>query len=154
MTLEQAADRVQIAHTLAVYGISVDNGDVEGVVAVFMSDGRLELSSGTSVAGRDAIRTFYNQVIGPGRPGAALPLMRHNVTTSRVEFIDRDTARGQACFMSLTPYGVDTAGTYIDTFRRHGAHWLIAERSIVVDWYGSPSWYESVRLKQAPGNGR
>ena len=33
--------------------------------------------------------------------------------------------------------------------RRQGERWLIADRRIEVEWYGSPSWYESVRLKPA-----
>ena len=56
MSNDQAADRTQIQYTMAVYCNSVDSGDVEGVVSVFMPDGRLELSSGTKAAGRDAIQ--------------------------------------------------------------------------------------------------
>jgi len=150
MNEDQTTDRIQIDYTLAVYGHSVDCGNVEGVVSVFMPDGRLDLSRGTKFAGRDAIRAFYSVVIGPNRPDGPLPLLRHNLTTSQVEFVDTDTARSRTCFMSLTPYGLDTAGRYIDTFKRLGARWLIADRSIVVEWYGSPSWYESVRLKSGP----
>ena len=157
MRKDQAADRTQIQYTLAVYCNSVDSGDVEGVVSVFMPDGRLELSSGTKAAGRDAIRAFYTPVIGPARPDRApdgsLPLLRHNLTTSRVEFVDADTAQGRTYFMSLTKHGLDHAGRYIDTFRRQGERWLIADRRIVVEWYGSPSWYESVRLKAVPARG-
>jgi len=154
MTYDQNADRVQIHHTMAVYCNSVDSGDVEGVVSVFLPEGRLELSGGTQAAGRDAIRAFYIPVIGPARPDrgpdGALPLLRHNLTTSRVEFVDPDTAEGWTYFMSLTRHGMDHAGRYIDTFKRAGARWLIADRRIVVEWYGSPSWYESVRLKAKP----
>lgn len=157
MSKDQAADRTQIQYTLAVYCNSVDSGDVEGVVSVFMPDGRLELSSGTKAAGRDAIRAFYTPVIGPARtdraPDGSLPLLRHNLTTSRVEFVDADTAQGWTYFMSLTKHGLDHAGRYIDTFRRQGERWLIADRRIVVEWYGSPSWYESVRLKAVPASG-
>ena len=154
MSKDQAADRTQIQHTMAVYCNCVDSGDVEGVVSVFMPDGRLELSSGTKVAGREAIRAFYTPVIGPDRPDRApdgsLPFLRHNLTTSRVEFVDAVTAQGWTYFMSLTKHGLDHAGRYIDTFKRQGERWLIADRRIAVEWYGSPSWYESVRLKAAP----
>ncbi len=157
MSKDQAADRTQIQYTMAVYCNSVDSGDVDGVVSVFMANGHLELSSGTKAAGREAIRAFYTPVIGPARPDRAPdgspPLLRHNLTTSRVEFIDADTAQGWTYFMSLTRHGLDHAGRYIDTFRRQGERWLIADRRIVVEWYGSPSWYESVRLKAAPASG-
>lgn len=153
MTIDQIADRVQIHHTMAVYCTSVDSGDVEGVVSAFAEDGRLELSSGTKAAGRAAIRAFYTPVIGPNRPDlspdGASPLLRHNLTTSRIDFIDDDTAQGATYFLSLTGHGPDHAGRYLDRFVRHGARWLIADRRIVVEWYASPSWYEQVRLKVA-----
>ena len=157
MTGDPTHARVQIHYTMAVYCNSVDSGDVEGVVSAFTEDGQLELSSGTKAAGHAAIRAFYTPVIGPGRPDrmadGAIPLLRHNLTTSRVEFIDDDTAQGWTYFMSLTRHGLDHAGRYLDRFRRQGARWLIADRRIAVEWYASPSWYEQVRLKVANSAG-
>ena len=153
---QQTADRVQIQHTMAVYCNSVDSGDVDGVLSAFMADGRLELSSGTKASGHNAIRAFYTPVIGAARPDrmpdGSIPLLRHNLTTSRVEFIDGNSAQGQTYFISLTRHGPDHSGRYMDHFARHGERWLIADRRIVVEWYASPSWYETVRLKVAqPG---
>jgi len=153
MTNDTTADRVQIHYTMAVYCTSVDSGDVDGVVSAFAEDGHLELSSGTKAAGQTAIRAFYMPVIGPDRPDrspdGAIPLLRHNLTTSRIDFVGDDTAHGATYFLSLTRHGPDHAGRYLDRFVRHGARWLIADRRIVVEWYASPSWYEQVRLKVA-----
>ena len=153
MTTERTADRVQIHYTMALYCTSVDSGDVDGVVSAFAEDGQLELSSGAKAGGRTAIRAFYAPVIGPDRPDrnpdGSIPLLRHNLTTSRVEFVGDDTAQGWTYFLSLTRHGPDHSGRYIDTFRRHGERWLIADRRIVVEWFASPSWYEQVRLKVA-----
>lgn len=157
MDIDTTRDRVQIQYTMAVYCNSVDSGDVEGVVSSFAEDGRLELSSGTQAHGRAAIRAFYTPVIGPDRPDrmpdGAIPLLRHNLTTSRVEFLDGDTAQGWTYFMSLTRHGPDHSGRYLDTFKRQGERWLIADRRIAVEWYASPSWYEQVRLKAARSGG-
>ena len=151
MIQRQNDDRVQIHHTMAVYCSSVDSGDVDGVVSVFADDAQLELSSGTKVRGKAAIRAFYLPVIGPDRPdrapGEPIPLLRHNLTTSRVEFVDENTAQGWTYFMTLTKHGLDHAGRYVDRFVRHGERWLLEDRRILVEWYGSPSWYEQVRLK-------
>ena len=151
MTQSQNDDRVQIHHTMAVYCNSVDSGDVDGVVSSFTEDAQLELSSGTKVRGRPAIRAFYLPVIGPDRPdraaGEPIPLLRHNLTTSRVEFIDDNTAQGWTYFMTLTGHGLDHAGRYVDRLARHGGRWLLDDRRILVEWYASPSWYEQVRLK-------
>jgi SnoaL-like domain len=151
MTQRQSEDRVQIHYTMALYCNSVDSGDVEGVLAAFAEDAQLELSSGTKVRGKAAIRAFYLPVIGPDRPdrvpGEPIPLLRHNLTTSRVEFTDENTAQGWTYFMTLTRHGLDHAGRYVDRLVRQGDRWLLQDRRILVEWYASPSWYEQVRLK-------
>jgi hypothetical protein len=153
MSTSQSLDRVQIAHTLSTYCNCVDSGDAQGVAGAFMPAAKLELSSGTRRAGREEIHAFYEAVIGSGRPDrqadGSIPLLRHNLTTSRVEFIDEDRAQGWTYFMTLTRFGLDHAGRYIDTFCRHGERWLIEDRRIVVEWYASPSWYEQVRLQSS-----
>ena len=151
MNHDETSARVQIHYTMAVYCNSVDSGEVEGVVSTFAEGARLELSQGPALHGRSAIRAFYEPVIGPARPdrapGEPLPLLRHNLTTSRVEFASDHEAQGWTYFMSLTRHGLDHAGRYIDRFARHGERWLIEDRKIVVEWYGTPSWYQQVRLK-------
>lgn len=153
MSFHHSQARVQIQHTMAMYCTCVDSGDADAVADTFIPDARLELSSGNKTVGREAIRAFYTAVIGAGRPDrlpdGSIPLLRHNLTTSRVEFIDDNRAQGWTYFMALTRFGLDHAGRYIDTFCRDGERWLIEDRRIVVEWYGSPSWYEQVRLKAA-----
>jgi hypothetical protein len=151
MSQRQSEDRVQIHYTMALYCNSVDSGDVDGVLSAFTDDAQLELSSGTKVRGKAAIHAFYLPVIGPDRPdraaGEPIPLLRHNLTTSRVEFTDDDTAQGWTYFMSLTRHGLDHTGRYVDRLVRRGERWLLDDRRILVEWYASPSWYEQVRLK-------
>jgi hypothetical protein len=153
MNTNNSVARVQIQHTMAVYCTCVDSGDADGVARAFLPQARLELSSGTKVTGREAIQAFYAAVIGPDRPDrqadGSIPLLRHNLTTSRVEFQGNTTAQGWTYFMALTRFGLDHAGRYLDTFRCDGERWLIEDRRIVVEWYASPSWYEQVRLKAA-----
>jgi hypothetical protein len=153
MNADECGARVRIQHIMAVYANSVDGGDVDGVVSAFADDARLQVSSGPQVQGREAIRAFYEPVIGAARPdrvaGEPIPLLRHNLTTSRVEFASDDTAQGWTYFMVVTRHGLDHTGHSIDSFSRHGDRWLIADRRIVVEWFGSPSWYQQVRLKPA-----
>ncbi|MBU3737894.1 MAG: nuclear transport factor 2 family protein [Rhodoferax sp.] len=143
--------RAQIHHTMALYATSVDSGEVDGVVAAFSPDARLEVSSGGVMQGRAAIEAFYARVIGPGRPdraaGAAVPLLRHNLTTSRVDLLSDTSARGRTYFMTLSAFGLDHAGVYTDWFSRLDDQWLIQDRTITVEWFAPGSWYEQVRLK-------
>lgn len=142
--------RVHIQHTMAVYATSVDLGDVAGVVSAFAPEARLEVSSGGVMHGQAAIEAFYARVIGPGRPdraaGAAVPLLRHNLTTSRVDPVDDASAQGRTYFMTLSAFGLDHAGVYTDRFCRVGEQWLIQDRTITVEWFAPGSWYEQVRL--------
>ena len=149
MTQRQNEDRGRIHHTMAVYCNSLDSGDVDGVLSAFTDDAQLELSSGTKVRGTAAIRAFYLTVVGPARSdrtaGEPIPLLRHNLTTSRVEFVDDHTAQGWTYFMALTRHGLDHAGQYVDRLVRQGDRWLLDDRRILVEWHGSPSWYEQVQ---------
>ena len=149
MTQRQNEDRAQIHHTMAVYCNSLDSGDVDGVLSGFTDDAQLELSSGAKVRGTAAIRAFYLTVVGPARSdrtaGEPIPLLRHNLTTSRVEFVHDDTAQGWTYFMALTRHGLDHAGQYVDRLVRQGDRWLLDDRRILVEWHGSPSWYEQVQ---------
>ena len=149
MTQRQNEDRGRIHHTMAVYCNSLDSGDVDGVLSGFTDDAQLELSSGAKVRGTAAIRAFYLTVVGPARSdrtaGEPIPLLRHNLTTSRVEFVDDHTAQGWTYFMALTRHGLDHAGQYVDRLVRQGDRWLLDDRRILVEWHGSPSWYEQVQ---------
>lgn len=149
--------RVSMARTMALYATSVDSGEVAGVVAAFAEDARLEVSSGGVMKGRAQIEAFYARVIGPGRPdraaGAPVPLLRHNLTTSRIDIESEGRARGRTYFMSLTAFGLDHAGVYVDEFRPVGGEWLLQDRIICVDWFATGSWYEQVRLKGQPRAG-
>lgn len=149
--------RVSMARTMALYATSVDSGEVAGVVSAFAEDARLEVSSGGVMKGRAAIEAFYARVIGPNRPdrdpGAPVPLLRHNLTTSRIDIESETRARGRTYFLSLTAFGLDHAGVYVDVFQPVGAEWLLQDRIICVDWFAPGSWYEQVRLKGRPRPG-
>ena len=146
--------RVAIAATMARYATSVDSGDAAGVARTFAVDARLEVSSGGVMHGRTAIGAFYDKVIGAGRPdratGAPVPLLRHNLTTSRVDLESPTRARGRTYFMTLSAFGLDHAGIYTDIFKLEDGQWLFEDRIITVEWFATGSWYEQVRLKARP----
>lgn len=146
--------RVAIAATMARYATSVDSGDAAGVGRTFAMGARLEVSSGGVMHGRAAIEAFYDKVIGTGRPdraaGAPVPLLRHNLTTSRVDLESPTRARGRTYFMTLTAFGLDHAGIYTDIFKLEDGQWLFEDRIITVEWFAAGSWYEQVRLKARP----
>jgi hypothetical protein len=151
MVDDEVRARVAIAATMARYATSVDSGDAAGVARTFAVDARLEVSSGGVMHGRGAIEAFYDKAIGSSRPdraaGAPVPLLRHNVTTSRVDLESPTRAKGRTYFMTLTAVGLDHAGIYTDVFRVEDGQWLFEDRIITVEWFAPGSWYEQVRLK-------
>ena len=154
MSDDEMLARVAIAATMARYATSVDSGHAAGVGSTFAVDARLEVSSGGVMHGRTDIEAFYERVIGVGRPdraaGAPVPLLRHNLTTSRVDLESPTRARGRTYFMTLTAFGLDHAGIYTDIFTLEDGQWLFEDRIITVEWFAAGSWYEQVRLKARP----
>jgi hypothetical protein len=148
---DEVRARVAIAATMARYATSVDSGDAVGVARTFAATARLEVSSGGVMRGRGAIEAFYDKAIGASRPdraaGAPLPLLRHNLTTSRIDIESPTRARGRTYFMTLTAVGLDHAGVYTDVYGVEDGQWLFEDRIITVEWFAAGSWYEQVRLK-------
>ncbi len=154
MNDDEIGARIQIQYTLALYNNSVDKGDVDGVISAFAETATLATLY-ASCRGRPEIRGFYEKAIGPSRsdwaPGDPIPLIRHNITTSRVEFDSATGARGWTYFLVVSKHGLDHFGIYTDIFAKFGDRWLIADRKISVDWYATPSWYQLVRMKAQSG---
>lgn len=148
---DEVRARVGIAATMARYATSVDRGDAAGVARTFAAHARLEVSSGGVMQGRVAIEAFYDKAIGARRSdwvaGTPVPLLRHNLTTSRVDLESPTRATGRTYFMTLTAVGLDHAGIYTDVYKVEDGLWLFEDRIITVEWFAAGSWYEQVRLK-------
>ena len=135
MTPEQAVDREAIRYTLALYNTEGDRGKTDALAEAFTEDGVLHIDdSGTEFTGRAAISAGLSTAITWDGADAEPPLLRHNLTTSRIEFDGPDTARAWTYFFVITRAGVDHMGRYIDRFVRSGSSWLIAHRRVKVEW--------------------
>ena len=67
--------------------------------------------------------------------------VRHNLTTSRIEFVSDAEADCWTYFIVYTKFGPDHMGTYIDKFRKHGDRWLIAHRRVKLHWKNEASTF-------------
>lgn len=136
MTLEELAAREAIRDTLATYNVMGDRGMIEAYAATFTEDGILE-APGATVTGRDAIVRFVRDVAIPDLAkrvdGNPAPL-RHNLTTSRIELKDADSAMASTYFFLLRAGRIEESGIYIDRFVRVGERWLIAHRRIKMEF--------------------
>jgi hypothetical protein len=137
MTPEQARSAAAIRQTQAVYATEGDRGRVDDLLATFTEEGVLEFH-GLVHQGRDAIRAALSPTADARKLEAgrgARVFLRHNLTTSRIEFdVADDAAHAWTYFMVMSPIGLDHTGLYVDRFVRQDERWLIARRRVKINW--------------------
>lgn len=125
-------DREAILDVVARYAHTVDGRDVEGVVACFTTDGRMDFEGGqTSGAGHDGLRAAFTE--GFAQPALAPPAVSTHLMANTLVAIDGDTAtaetQGVAYLASPASGTVRTRGLrYSDSLRRDGDDWRIVHR--------------------------
>jgi hypothetical protein len=138
VTPEEALAREEIRYTLSVYNNAGDRGQVEELSRAFTIDGVLEFP-GSRLVGRKAIAEGLGGTVAlnrsiADRTDAARPLVRHHLTTSRVELVSDAEAVGWTYFTVITNIGLDHCGVYADRFTRTDDRWLISLRRVKIDW--------------------
>jgi hypothetical protein len=149
MTVDELLAREAIHDTMARYNMAGDRARVEDFVAIFTEDGVLE-GDNFAHEGRDALRAWMTGWRTPPA-GAAAPapsassakrkFVRHNITTSQIDFTGPDTAKARTYFYVVTEIGPDHAGHYVDEFRKVGDRWLISRRRANLDWRAAESTF-------------
>lgn len=123
----------QIRDALARYNHSGDRGRLAELADCFCQDGVLEIAGEPPLRGRAAIESRLARVVdrvgGKTRPG----LVRHHVSSIRIELEGSDAARVWSYFLVLTEIGLDHWGRYVDRFRRSDGGWRIAHRRVVIE---------------------
>ena len=145
MTVEELLAREAIRDTLARYNMAGDRLRVDDFVAVFTEDAVLE-SDVFRCDGRQAIHDWFSGFgrtpeTRPDPPRPAPTLVRHHVSTCRIELTDAGTAQVRTYWTVFSDIGPDHGGVYIDRLRKDGACWLIAHRRIRVDWKAPDSLF-------------
>ncbi len=133
MELEELVARERIRDTIARYNHAGDRGRLDELSACFTEDGVLEIRDEAPIAGRAAIRRSLTEVVTRLEVATERPLLRHHVSSVRVELEGPDRARAASYFLAITEVGPDHWGLYLDRFARVGGAWLIAHRRVRVD---------------------
>lgn len=142
MTPEQATAREAIRHTMSIYNTEGDRGRLEGLASAFFEDGVLETPTGTHRGRAAIVDGLSGGVLRRARdPKGGVGFVRHNLTTSRIEFDSDTEARCWTYFIVFTKFGPDHMGTYIDHFRKSGDRWLIANRRVKLHWNNPESTF-------------
>lgn len=133
MDAAEAIAREQIRDVISRYNHAGDRGDLEALVACFSGDGVLDLAGIDALRGRDAIRRHLAGVVSDLAARTQRALLRHHVSSVRIELEGEDSARAASYFLVFTEAGLDHWGRYGDRLVRAGDGWLIAHRKVRID---------------------
>ncbi len=144
MSLQDAADKLEITELLYRYAELIDAGDFDGV-------GKL-LGRGNfmGVAGAEAIAALFAETTRRFPDHGNTPRTRHLVLNPIVE-LDGDTAHARSTFCVVqqtetVPLQPIVVGRYADTFARDDAGWYFTERVADVQMVGNVSDHLNIAL--------
>jgi uncharacterized protein (TIGR02246 family) len=126
--------RERIRDLVAHYNLAGDRGWIDDMLDLFAPDATMCIS-GVEHNGRDAIRSVFTTAKGP-RP----ELIRHHVSTLKIDVADPDHASARSYFQVLTVRGLDHWGRYTDRFVRKDDDWRFSHRSVRVDGATPGGW--------------
>lgn len=134
MDAGQVLARQEIFDTLVRYNLAGDRGRIDELCDCFCEDGVLQIRDDWEARGRRAIGERLAAVRDETQDRGAGALLRHHLTTHRSDFESETEARAWTYFLVVTHEGPDHAGRYVDRLRRVGDRWLLAHRTVIVEW--------------------
>jgi hypothetical protein len=123
---------------LGRYHFSGDRGKLAELAACFTGDGVL-VSAAFRAEGREAIAKHLLALMDTSHP--SLKTVQHHLTTTLIEPEGEAIARCRSYFMVLTDIGLDHAGSYHDRLVLRDQQWLIAERSVRLNWISAETLF-------------
>jgi len=140
-----AEDRFEITELMDRYGVIHDFGSPEEYADLFTADGTISINDGPAVVkGRDALigmaKRDHEKYVAPTGPnGANEFFMRHIVSNRMVKLTGEGTAEGSCYVITLINDGANgpvmlSFGRYADHYVKQGGKWLIAHRSIKLEF--------------------
>ena len=140
MQIGELVARECIRELVARYAHCADGGRFDELVELFTAEGVLQTPDGVEHRGRAAIRAFLDGT-GTALAGATRArLIRHHVSSLRIEVTGADAASGAAYFFVVTERGPDHWGRYRDRYTRVDGAWRFAHRRVGLDGYTPGSW--------------
>jgi ketosteroid isomerase-like protein len=135
-------DHRAIEQLLYRYAERIDDGDFDGIGALFV-DGAVATDDGTPIAaGHEAVRALYEATTRRYENGT--PQTQHVTTNVIVDVADDGrTATARSCFTVLQ--GIDgtlqpiITGRYQDSFTKHDGAWRFTERRMEPRLFGDLS---------------
>ena len=136
--------RSAISALLAAHVHFGDSGQVKAMVGLYAPDGVYELPNGTTLSGVEQIEQVLSGASSSSSAdGWGLTYMRHHLTTSHIELLNKITARADTYFVNINNKGVDHWGRWQDELTRSSdGQWLFTRRIVVVEGSHPESWFQ------------
>jgi uncharacterized protein (TIGR02246 family) len=131
--------RESIRDLVARYNANGDAGRFDSMLELFAVDAVLEVPNQT-LAGRAAIRSFFEAVAAGGSGRPRVRLLRHFTATLQLDVEGPSKARGRCYYQVLTEAGLDHWGRYVDRYHCQDGRWLFAQRVVSVDGSVAGGW--------------
>jgi ketosteroid isomerase-like protein len=135
-----SADEIEIRALLHEYAARLDDGDLDGVAALFAA-ATFRSPAGTHLQGTAAVRRMYDGMLLYD----GVPLTRHLISGAVIDVDGPDAARSTCQFVVVqgaggSPFAPVLAGRYVDEFDR-GAdrRWRFRDRLVLTDLTGDLS---------------
>ncbi len=131
--LRRLLDRAAITECVHRYARGLDRRDAELVASAYHANAVED--HGQYVGGLDGLVRYLMDVHAP------FSGYQRHVTTQNID-IDGDAAHAESYFISVIRIdGTEklrlTGGRYVDRLERRDGEWRIAERVVVLEWYGA-----------------
>ena len=138
--LRELKDRAEIQELMWHYVRALDSFDSEAYVRVFTEDGQFR-SNQSVVQGRAALKKMVDDLKNSraerAASGNSVPPMNHMITSTFIEFTDKDHARFHSYWMTVfgasgpdSPPRIAASGRGIDELVRVNGVWLIQSRDV------------------------
>ena len=137
----EAQDRVQIEKLMWQYARALDTENADAYAATYTPDGQFGTGE-TAVKGREALKKMIGDFAkraadNDAKSGQKRQPLYHMVTNSYLEFVDKDHARLEAYYITVSgdggpnrPPRVAAAGREVDELVRTNGQWLIKSRDV------------------------
>jgi len=134
-------DRIQIEDLMWRYARALDTENAEAYAATYTPDGQFGTGA-NATKGREALKKMINDfkqrnVDNEAKTKEKRPPLYHMVTNHNIEFIDKDHARVNAYYITVSAAGsanvparVAAAGREVDELVRVNGQWLIKVRDV------------------------
>jgi hypothetical protein len=133
------SDITEITKLVNSYALFLDQGDIDGVVALFQHSTWRGNASGPVLRGGAEVRPVYERLL------AALGSLRtkHLLTNLTVEIHESGTTASSHCYWTVlqnaetgATIDVTLSGQYTDRFEKVDGTWRFADRLITTDLFG------------------